>query len=262
MVITREYIVVLPFTVNECLVAQKWHDIHKATGEVLKSEPYVNRDTGEKGHYTKRLCCNDSRTPGFIRSLAPAGSLDMYEERWESAAHSKSVLTNGYLKDKFNITIRTVQLPDTGTTGNPHKLPHDRLKNVEKVVINIANGESCRACNSDMHPVHPSKFFSVKTGRGKLRPTWVVDTLNSNVDSKSDNTQYGKTPLMCCYVLVDVEVKVFGLQSKLEKNIQSQTKQLLMENYQQMFCSIDSWYGLSLSDIDNIKNATNNVKQR
>jgi len=55
---------------------------------------------------------------------------------------------------------------------------------------------------------------------------------------------------MCCYVLVEVEVKIFGLQSKLEKTIQAQTKRLLGENFKDMFLSIDKWHDLELSDID------------
>lgn len=249
MVITREYVIVLPFTVEEYELAQKWYDLHRAPGELLKSEPFLHRPTGETGHYEKRLCSNDSRTPTFVRSVAPAGSLDMYQETWDSAGCRKSVLTNGYLKDRFNITVRTMQLSDTGTTENPHNLPCKKLKDVERVNLNIASAESC-GCNNQEN--NPSEFISVKTGRGKLSPTWVVDALkNRTASSPSDGKTYGETPLMCCYVLVDVEVKIFGLQSKLEKTIQLQTKNVLIENYQKMFCSIDNWYGLTTSDIEN-----------
>ncbi len=50
----------------------------------------------------------------------------------------------------------------------------------------------------------PTKFLSKKTGRGQLKPNW------------RDHTQ----PLMCCYKLVTVEFKWFGLQGRVEKFIQ------------------------------------------
>ena len=51
----------------------------------------------------------------------------------------------------------------------------------------------------------PAKFLSEKTGRGRLGKNW------------RDST----TPLMCCYKLVTVEFKWFGLQTRVEKYIQS-----------------------------------------
>lgn|ERR1700731_117745 len=47
--------------------------------EVLKNEPYEKED-GEKGQYTYKIFRLASRVPSFVRAIAPAGSLDMYEE--------------------------------------------------------------------------------------------------------------------------------------------------------------------------------------
>lgn len=46
--------------------------------EVLKNEPYEK--DGEKGQYTYKIFRLASRVPGFVRALAPAGALDLYEE--------------------------------------------------------------------------------------------------------------------------------------------------------------------------------------
>ena len=51
----------------------------------------------------------------------------------------------------------------------------------------------------------PTKFLSTKTGRGQLKPDW------------KDTTR----PIMCAYKLVTVEFKWFGLQSRVEKFIQT-----------------------------------------
>ena len=199
----------------------------------------------------KRLCSNDNRTPGFLRSMAPAASLDIFEETWICDEQRKSVLKNGYLKDKFSITIRTRHLADAGTTENAHQLSPGELNKVERVTIDIAGSPTLGSCDYNQDS-DPTKFVSSKTGRGKLGPNWVVEAVHNNNAFKLDGSEFGTMPVMCCYVLVDVEVKIFGLQTKLEKNIQSQTKRLLLENFSQIFCSIDSWHGLTLADINNI----------
>ena len=135
MVVTREYIVVLPFTCKEYLVAQRWFEARKAPGEVLESEIYDPMRTGEHGLHTKRVCSNDNRTPGFIKAIAPAGSLDMHEETWLCSDHHKSVLTNGYLKDKLSINVTTKFQPDTGNTKNIHNLPVHKLKWIDQFNI-------------------------------------------------------------------------------------------------------------------------------
>lgn len=54
----------------------------------------------------------------------------------------------------------------------------------------------------------PAKFLSEKTGRGNLKKDW-----KTNIPAN--------TPMMCAYKLVTVEFKWFGLQSRVEKFIQS-----------------------------------------
>ncbi len=51
----------------------------------------------------------------------------------------------------------------------------------------------------------PTKFLSKKTGRGELKPNW------------KDTTK----PIMCAYKLCTVEFKWFGLQTRVEKFIQT-----------------------------------------
>lgn len=49
----------------------------------------------------------------------------------------------------------------------------------------------------------PSKFHSVKTGRGPLGPNWKEEC----------------NPVMCCYKLVEVEFKWWGLQGTVESKV-------------------------------------------
>lgn len=46
--------------------------------EVIKNEPYEKEN--EKGQYTYKIFRLASRVPAMVRAVAPAGSLDLYEE--------------------------------------------------------------------------------------------------------------------------------------------------------------------------------------
>lgn len=46
--------------------------------EVLKNEPYEKPN--EKGQYTHKIYRLASRVPAWVRTVAPAGALDLYEE--------------------------------------------------------------------------------------------------------------------------------------------------------------------------------------
>lgn len=46
--------------------------------EVVKNEPYEKPN--EKGQYTQKIYRLASRVPGWVRTIAPAGALDLYEE--------------------------------------------------------------------------------------------------------------------------------------------------------------------------------------
>lgn len=46
--------------------------------EVLKNEPYEK--PGEKGQYTFKIYRLESKVPSWVRSIAPAGALELHEE--------------------------------------------------------------------------------------------------------------------------------------------------------------------------------------
>jgi hypothetical protein len=82
-------------------------------------------------------------------------------------------------------------------------LSQDQLNKREVIVIDIANDPV--SATDYVEEEDPVKFLSKKTGRGQLKPDW------------KDKT----SPIMCCYKLVSVEFKWFGLQGKIEKYIQT-----------------------------------------
>lgn len=87
----------------------------------------------------------------------------------------------------------------------------------------------------------PTKFKSVKTGRGPL----IGKDWKNNVQ-----------PVMTCYKLVTCEFKWFGLQSRVENFIQKAERRLFTNFHRQVFCWIDRWYGLTMEDIRAIEEST------
>jgi Mg-chelatase subunit ChlI len=55
--------------------------------------------------------------------------------------------------------------------------------------------------------------------------------------------------VMCAYKLVTIKVAVFGFQTKAESYAMGTETQIFLKFHQQLFCWLDEWYGLSLSEI-------------
>ncbi|KAI8442153.1 hypothetical protein MSG28_005761 [Choristoneura fumiferana] len=165
------------------------------------------------GQYTYKIYHLASKVPAFIRLLAPKGSLEVHEEAWNAYPYCRTVLTNpGYMKDNFVICIESLHVPDGGDQYN--------LKTREVVHIDIANDPLPTA---DYKPeTDPTKFKSVKTGRGPLvGPNWKQEA----------------KPIMTCYKLVTAEFK-------------------------QVFCSMDDWHGMTMADIRAIEDRTKEELER
>lgn len=217
----KEYRVTLPLTVEEYQVAQLYSVAEASkneTGggegiEVLKNEPFdgypLLGGKYSKGQYTYKIYHLQSKVPGFIKLIAPKGSLEIHEEAWNAYPYCKTVITNpGYMKDNFVIIIESYHIGDNGGQDNVHELPPEKLKQRDIVKIDIGNdpvSSSDYKGNED-----PSKYKSEKTGRGPLTGNWI--------DSVS--------PVMTCYKLVSVEFKWFGLQTRVENFIQKTERRL------------------------------------
>ncbi|XP_061722345.1 phosphatidylinositol transfer protein alpha isoform isoform X1 [Cydia pomonella] len=265
----KEYRVTLPLTVEEYQVAQLYcvAEVSKnETGggegiEVIKNEPFkdypllggpsnqssdINGGKFSSGQYTYKIYHLASKVPAFIRLLAPKGSLEVHEEAWNAYPYCRTVLTNpGYMKDNFVICIESLHLPDGGDQNNVHELPPEKLKNREVVHIDIANDPLSSA--DYKAETDPTKFKSVKTGRGPLvGPNWKADI----------------KPVMTCYKLVTAEFKWFGLQSKVENVIHKSERRLFTIFHRQVFCSMDDWHGMTMADIRAIEDRTKEELER
>uniref|UniRef100_H3ABP7 Phosphatidylinositol transfer protein alpha isoform n=1 Tax=Latimeria chalumnae TaxID=7897 RepID=H3ABP7_LATCH len=203
--------------------------------EVLVNEPYEK--DGEKGQYTHKIYRLASKVPGFVRTLAPRGSLNIHEKAWNAYPYCRTVITNEYMKEDFLIKIETWHKPDIGTQENVHNLDPETWKGVDVIYIDIA--DQSQVLPRDYKPQEdPAKFKSVKTGRGPLGPNW-----------KKELGKQSVCPYMCAYKLVTVKFKWWGLQTKVESFIQRQEKRLFTNFHRQLFCWIDGWVELTMEDI-------------
>ncbi|XP_051255540.1 phosphatidylinositol transfer protein alpha isoform [Dicentrarchus labrax] len=246
----KEYRIVLPISVEEYQVGQLYAVAEASkneTGggegvEVIVNEPYEK--DGEKGQYTHKIYHLQSKVPGFIRVIAPKGSLEVHEKAWNAYPYCRTILTNEYMKDKFMIKIETWHKPDMGDQENVHGLDQSTWEKTE--VVNIDIGDRSVINANDYKPEYdPAIFKSKKTGRGPLGPDWKKELAN-NPDC----------PHMCAYKLATVEFKMLGLQGKVEGFIHKVEKRLFTHFHRQLFCWLDGWIDLSMDDIRRMEEET------
>jgi len=249
--IIKEYRVTLPMTVEEYQVAQLYSVAEASkneTGggegvEVLKNEPYdgVSLLNGKflSGQYTYKIYHLQSKVPGWIKMVAPKGSLEIHEEAWNAYPYCKTVLSNpGYMKDNFYIVVETYHLPDRGNQDNVHELQDKKLKKRSVVHIDIANDP---VASADFKPDEdPKTFKSCKTGRGPLTRDW-----RRTVE-----------PVMTAYKLVTIQFKWWGLQDRVENFIHSTEKRIFTNFHRQVFCWMDKWHGMTMGDIRALEEKT------
>ncbi|KAJ7416125.1 Tetratricopeptide repeat protein 28 [Willisornis vidua] len=214
--------------------------------QVLKNEPYEK--DGEKGQYTHKIYHLKSKVPGFVRMIAPEGSLVFHEKAWNAYPYCRTskgaVSLNEYMKDDFFIKIETWHKPDLGTTENVHNLDPNTWKSVEVVHIDIADRTQVEPGDYKADE-DPALFQSVKTKRGPLGPNW-----------KKELATDEECPKMCAYKLVTIKFKWWGLQNKVENFIQKQEKRIFTNFHRQLFCWIDKWIELTMEDIRRMEDET------
>lgn len=239
----KEFRVVMPLTNDEYHIGQLFAvaDMSKentAGGEgveVLVNEPYSD-DKG-KGQYTHKIYRLDSKVPQFIRMLLPAGALEIHEKAWNGFPYCRTVLTNGYMKENFHITVTSIHKEDRGDSANVHSLPSDKLATREVQMLDITKDNINDDYNIDEDP---RIFLSEKTGRGQLGPKW-IETAN---------------PVMTCYKLVECEFKWMGIQTRVEQFIMKTEAKLLAQFNRKVFCWIDKWFDMDMEAIRKYEDQT------
>ena len=247
--IIREYRIPLPISVDEYKIGQLYAVAEASkneTGggegiEVVQNEPFDHKDFG-MCQYTHKIVHLSKKVPGFVRVLAPTGSLEIHEKAWNAYPFCRTVYSNGYMKDNFHIIIDTWHKPGNKDLDNVHNLGEELLK--KRVIDNIDIAAPLKE-EDYKEDEDPAKFHSEKTGRGPLGPNWQEDI----------KSQEG-VPVMTCYKLYGVKFKWWGLQTKVENIIIRSVTRLLTNFHRQLFCWIDKWFGMTIEDIRELEDKT------
>uniref|UniRef100_A0A4W5KUN0 Phosphatidylinositol transfer protein alpha isoform n=1 Tax=Hucho hucho TaxID=62062 RepID=A0A4W5KUN0_9TELE len=204
--------------------------------EVLKNEPYEK--DGEKGQYTHKIYHLQSKVPSFVRMLAPASALNIHEKAWNAYPYCRTGNTRAHTHRLMAFVITR-----HAESCNLY-LWSWQLNLLWNTIIFVLLRFTVRAQDYKREE-DPSKFKSVKTGRGPLGPDW-----KKELPKKTD------CPHMCAYKLVTVKFKWWGLQNKVENFIQKQEKRLFTNFHRQLFCWIDKWIELTMEDIRRMEDDT------
>ena len=87
MVLTKEYRIVMPLTLDEYARGQLYTTAvfskAETTGgegiEIVKNEPYRDHPQMGNGQYTYKIYHLSSKVPSWVRKIAPNGSLELHE---------------------------------------------------------------------------------------------------------------------------------------------------------------------------------------
>lgn len=236
MVLTKEYRICMPLTVEEYQIGQLYmiaRHSHEQTDagegvEVVENVACEDPEHG-KGQYTEKRIHLSSRLPYWIQSFLPK-IFYVTEKAWNYYPFTITEYTCSFIP-KFSISIKTKYENNNGSTENCLDLEPDTLN--ERVVefVDIAYDEVSPKHYKEEEDVR--YFQSQKTGRGPLVEGW-RDTV---------------TPIMCSYKMVQVSFEVWGLQTRAEDLIHRSIREILLLGHRQAFAWIDDWYGMTLDDV-------------
>ena len=220
----KEYRIVLPLTVDQYRRAQLYTVAtasRQETGggegvQVLENRPFVDGDV--TGQYTHKVYHVDSRLPPVVRLIAPKRLTSLRELAWNSYPNCRTVLTNEYLGDKFEICVESRHLADAGTTSGALGASGSRAEVVHIDVVN--DGEA------------PDDGLSGRYGR-----EWIAELKEGGGD------------VMCAYKLVTCKFNYWGLQDKVEQLIHEQERKLFTMFHRQLLEGRDQWLDMSIGDV-------------
>jgi hypothetical protein len=239
MVLVKEFRVPLPISVEEYRLAQRYCTARASkeatTGkdgvEVVESKPYTDEKTGAQGLYTYKVYHLEGYVPAWLRAIIPASALELHEKSWDRYPYCKTVLTNPFLGDKFHFEIESMHAADLGEQDNILGITDRKVLKKRKVVfLDIAKDTlpDKTKYKADEDPT--------KVGNKKMPPL-------------SDGWQKRANPKMCCYKLVTVRCKIWGLQNKMEDTLMATERDIFLKFHQEVFCWLNDWYGLSEEEI-------------
>ncbi|XP_050294595.1 cytoplasmic phosphatidylinositol transfer protein 1 [Anthonomus grandis grandis] len=236
MVLTKEYRICMPLTVEEYRIGQLYmiarHSLEQSgdgEGVEVVENKKIEDSTHGKGQYTEKRIHLSNRLPYWIQAIIPK-IFYVTEKAWNYYPYTITDYTCSFIP-RFHISIQTKYENNPGTTENCLDLPPEKL--AERIV------ESIDIAYDEVTPKHYKEeedlryFKSKKTGRGPL------------VDGWRTNFQ----PVMCSYKLVDAYFEVFGLQTKVEEFIHSCIREILLLGHRQAFAWMDEWIEMTMEDV-------------
>ncbi|XP_008548807.1 cytoplasmic phosphatidylinositol transfer protein 1 [Microplitis demolitor] len=236
MVLTKEYRICMPLTVEEYRIGQLYmiarhsHEQSDADEgvEVVENSECEDPIHG-KGQFTEKRIHLSSKLPYWIQALIPR-IFYVTEKAWNYYPFTITEYTCSFIP-KFQISIKTRYEDNNGSSENCLGLTPVELIHREVDFIDIAYDElSAKHYKEEEDP----KFYqSKKTGRGPLIEGW------------RETTQ----PIMCSYKLVDASFEVWGMQTRVEDFIQKCIRDILLLGHRQAFAWIDEWHDMTLDDV-------------
>ncbi|XP_016976145.1 cytoplasmic phosphatidylinositol transfer protein 1 [Drosophila rhopaloa] len=236
MVLTKEYRVCMPLTVEEYKIGQLYmiarHSLEQSEEgegvEVVENKPCEDPVHG-KGQYTEKHIHLSSRLPYWIQAICPR-VFYVIEKSWNYYPYTLTEYTCSFIP-KLNVLIKTKYEDNNGSTENCLDLSEEELKVRTVDHLDIAFDEvSAKHYKKEEDP----KFYkSEKTNRGPLIEGW----------RETDR------PIMCSYKVVHASFEVWGLQTKVEDFIQRGIREILLLGHRQAFAWVDEWHGMTLEDV-------------
>ncbi|XP_077290230.1 cytoplasmic phosphatidylinositol transfer protein 1 isoform X2 [Arctopsyche grandis] len=236
MVLTKEYRICMPITVEEYRIGQLYmiaRHSHEQSDQGEGVEVVANAECEDpehgKGQFTEKRIHLSSRLPYWVQSLIPK-IFYVTEKAWNFYPFTITEYTCSFIP-KFSISIQTKYENNNGSTENCLNLTEEQMEAREVDFIDIAY--------DDMNPKHyketedPKFYKSAKTGRGPLVEGWRDD----------------QDPIMCSYKLVNARFEVWGLQTKVEDFIQRCIRDILLLGHRQAFAWVDDWVEMTIDDV-------------
>ncbi len=136
--------------------------------------------------------------------------------------------------ERFEIVIETKCVEnDRGEKDNVFELSSKELKKREVELLDI-----CTSKYAEYKVVNkaedPSLVGSAKAKREPLAADWLK--------------KY-QGPVMCCYKLVRIRCKIFGLQTKAESYLVTMERDVFLRVHRLVFCWLEDWFDLSLEQV-------------
>ncbi|XP_039483441.1 cytoplasmic phosphatidylinositol transfer protein 1 [Drosophila santomea] len=236
MVLTKEYRVCMPLTVEEYKIGQLYmiarHSLEQSEEgegvEVVENKPCEDPVHG-KGQYTEKHIHLSSRLPYWIQAICPR-VFYVIEKSWNYYPYTLTEYTCSFIP-KLNVLIKTKYEDNSGSTENCLDLTEDELKVRTVDHLDIAFDEV--SAKHYKKEEDPKLFKSEKTNRGPLIEGW----------RETDK------PIMCSYKVVHASFEVWGLQTKVEDFIQRGIREILLLGHRQAFAWVDEWHGMTLEDV-------------